>query len=194
MPVPDDRLPDSLARQEFALAAHGQRCPDSLFLYPPPPDVIGKDAPMALAKHHEEIIERRSRNGALIVYEYQHSSGDRRAAEPRSPLDLSPEKWAEVRAFVHEINERCKQRYATEMTLLYKLNKERTIATGIGFMTKGEASEIADGVLSCEILDLDNVYGGIMVRADYLFISKAKLEAGLLKHGTGLTLNDLLAA
>lgn len=109
-------------------------------------------------------------------------------------MGLSPENWAAVKAVVQEINQRSRRRYAEERALLYRLSQERTSATNLGYMTKGEAANIARGVVTGEILDSDDLYGGVMVRAGYLFISEVKLEAGLREHGSNLTLNDPLPA
>lgn len=147
---------------------------------------------MALAKHQEEIIERRGRNGARIVYEYQYPHGNADDTRSANPFGYTPEKMAELRAFVRKVTQECEERLSKEMTLVYKLNDERTCAFPLGYMTKGEAAGKAPVVLGGELLDLDNMYGGLLVRHGYIFVSDAKLEHGLRRYPRESLLSGLI--
>jgi len=138
---------------------------------------------MALAKHHEEIAEKRSNNGARIIYDYQLPQGYRRDEEPTasSLFSIPPEELKAARAFLKRINDECQQRLANEKAMVFRLNKERTRMWFVGYMTKGEASKISYEAF--DILDLDNVYGGMYVRADHLFVSENRLIEGVNTYG-----------
>ena len=64
---------------------------------------------MALAKHGEEIAERRSANGTAIVYEYQypHPNGWHEIAVEPSASDsylIPPDEVAKIREFLLQAN------------------------------------------------------------------------------------------
>jgi hypothetical protein len=88
---------------------------------------------MALAKHHEEIFERRCANGARIG------------------IGLSESRY----------------------------------------LTKGEAAELS-GAPWGHILDLENIYGGLLLRGSYLFISEETVSDGLRRYGSDFTLSLLI--
>ncbi len=145
---------------------------------------------MALAKHGEEISERRTANGAAIIYEYQHpqANGRRRktdmAEKSANPYLLSPEELKEAREAIRRINQKCEERMASEMTLLCKWEEhdKGVVVTALGFMTKSEAAKITGWLASAQILSLDT-YGGFIVSCGYLFISERRVAEGLRKYG-----------
>jgi hypothetical protein len=150
---------------------------------------------MALAKHHEEIILRRSDHGARIVYEYQHPQGaTKRGADPdqlRSAgrsgdrPELTPEKWVALKATIDRMINECNERLAREMTAVFKLNEQKTKLSKVGFVTKSEAAAVT-GVHERELLELDSVYGGTFVRSGHLFISEIAFVNGVRTYGTDL--------
>ena len=77
------------------------------------------------------------------------------------------------------------------MTLVLRLNKERTRFWTVGYLRKGEAAEIAS-VIPGELLDLDPLYGGMHIFNDHLFISDNLLLPALRRYGSDITLSDLI--
>jgi hypothetical protein len=146
---------------------------------------------MALAKHHEEILMRRRENGARIVDEFLYPQETLRRSDPSDLFDLSPDELAELRALVQRFTREAKERLAREMTLVFKFNKERTKFWGVGYLTKGEAAEIAS-VIPGELLELDALYGGMHIFNDHLFISDDLLFSALQRYGSDITSADLI--
>lgn len=99
-------------------------------------------------------------------------------------FNMKPEKLREFRLWIQKTIKECDERLAREKVALYKLNEQRTFMKPVGYMTKGEAINVARGAIGGELLDLDNVYGGMFVRADHLFISENKLVDGLRRYGS----------
>jgi hypothetical protein len=106
-------------------------------------------------------------------------------------LGMTPEKLREVRAWVQKTTKECNERLAREKVLVFKLNEQRTLMTTIGYMTKDEASKVA-WIAGGELLDLDDLYGGMFVRADHFFISENKLLDAERRYGSGLELGVLI--
>jgi hypothetical protein len=162
----------------------------------------------ALAKHYEEITERLSANEARIIYEYQHPQANvKRVASTESftkqrriadvPPIPSDDEWAAVSDFVRRANEKYKERLSREMVVLFKLKEQRTemsaeyVISPVGCFTKGEAAELT-GVSGGELLDLDNLYGAIIGRTGYLFISESREQHGIRKYGSDVTVAALI--
>jgi|GraSoiStandDraft_50_1057286.scaffolds.fasta_scaffold436138_2 hypothetical protein len=122
---------------------------------------------MALAKHFEEITERRAANKAAIIFEYQHPQANSKRGE----------------------------RLSREMVLALKVpNPPRlklTVLSRVGFLTKRKAAETL-GVPSFNLLNLDDVHGGMLVTADHLFISEAKVADGLTRYEPGIVVSRLI--
>ncbi len=146
---------------------------------------------MALAKHLEEILTRRRENGARIVDEFLHPRETLGRSDSSDPFNFSPEELAALRALVQRFAREAKERLAREMTLVFKLNKERTRLWGVGYLTKGEAAEIACAIPG-ELLDLDALYGGIHIFNDHLFISDDMLFSAIQRYGSDVTSADLI--
>lgn len=140
---------------------------------------------MALAKHYEEIIERRARNGARVIFEYQHSSKPFSGGDTTGAPSPAVSRIIALRAWMRRVTKECNERLAREMTAVYKLTKldgHRVEASPVGYMTKGEAAKLVRRVVPGELLDLDN-YGGMFVRADHLFISEGRFMEGIERYG-----------
>ncbi len=131
---------------------------------------------MALAKHHEEIGERRRENNARIIDEFDYPRATSQSAEWAA---IPHGEVIRLRLWVQRVNRECEERLSREMLVVYKLNKQRTILTPLGYMPKAEAVKTARWVAGGELLDLDDLYGGIFIRADHLFISETKFLQGL---------------
>jgi hypothetical protein len=151
---------------------------------------------MALAKHHEEIIERRCENGARTLFEYQHPQV-RQHPNAGRPIRQFPTRdemigaWETFRQVFQKNKQKYHRRLAQETTFLFKFN-----AGGIGlseskYLTKGEAIKLT-GVPWGQILDLESIYGGLLLHGSYLFIAEAKVTDALRRYGSDFTLSTLI--
>jgi hypothetical protein len=70
------------------------------------------------------------------------------------------------------------------------LNDQYQLSTG-EYFTKGEAAKLT-GVSGGELLDTDNLYGGIFGRTGYLFISEKRVFDGIHRYGSGVTVAALI--
>ena len=114
------------------------------------------------------------------------------AASPAGNLlGMTPDDLTKFRLWLHKVNKECEERLSRENVVVYKLNKQRTMAELVGYMTKGEAAKAVREVVPGELLDLDN-YGGIFIRADHLFISETKAIDGLSRCGPDATTGELI--
>jgi hypothetical protein len=154
---------------------------------------------VALAKHYEEICERRAANGAWIVFDYQYPVVVHPSECVLSRLNLSFEEKRAVRAFARKANAMCSDQLSREKAFLYQINKPRTEAIFLGYLPKITAANIARTIPPGCILDLDNAFGGALLHEDYLFVSglrfvrtlrrcegdvrKAKLVENLISEG-----------
>jgi hypothetical protein len=93
---------------------------------------------MALGKHHEEILMRRRENGARIVDEFLYPQETSRRPETPYLFDLSPERFAEIRALFQRISDEAEERLAREMTLVFGVNTERTRFWSVGYLVVRE--------------------------------------------------------
>jgi hypothetical protein len=138
---------------------------------------------MALAKHAEEIAERRARNNARVIFEYQYPHGNALPAAKAAPSVQPDEKIIALREWVHRAIRESNERLAREMVALYRLDEQHSELVPVGYMTKGEAAKVARRVVPGELLDLDTYYGGMFVRAGYLFVSEATLLRAIDQYG-----------
>jgi len=74
----------------------------------------------------------------------------------------------------------------------YGLNKDRTRIWLVGYMTKGEASQLEGGLIGGLLLDLDVMFGGIHIFGDHMFVSERTIVGGLEKYGDELSHTDLI--
>ena len=134
---------------------------------------------------------RRRENGARIVDEFLHPQETFWSSDPSSLFDLSPEELAKVKALFGAITWEANERLAREMTLVFKLNRERSIFRKVGYMTKGDAAK-ATSVMPGELLDLYPLYGGLHIFNDHLFIADELLFSAFQRYGLDITLADLV--
>jgi hypothetical protein len=154
---------------------------------------------MALAKHHEEIFERRCANGARILSEYQHPQGRYRPPEKclERPIRAFPTRddmiaaCETIRQVFQKNKQKYQQRLAQETTFLLKFNADGIGLSESRYLTKGEAAELS-GAPWGHILDLENIYGGLLLRGSYLFISEETVSDGLRRYGSDFTLSLLI--
>jgi hypothetical protein len=155
---------------------------------------------MGLASLQADIVDRRSQNGARLIFEDQyphgHSKpnlqGDSTLTAAAEALGMTPAKLIALRKWVTRVTKECNERLSREMTLVYTLNEQRTRVLAVKYMPKGEAAEMAKVVPGGELLDLDHLYGGMLVRCGYVFVSEALLREGLRKYAPPALLNGLI--
>ena len=59
------------------------------------------------------------------------------------------------------------------------------------YVSTGEAAEIA-GTVPGDLLSLDDMYGGVLVRGSHIFVSELALEEGLKRYEPEALLNGLI--
>jgi hypothetical protein len=121
---------------------------------------------MALAKHREEIFERRCANGARILFEYQHPQ--KRYQRPEKllerPVRAFPTREETIAACetIRQVFQQNEQKYqrrlAQETTFLFKFDADGIGLSESRYLTKGEAAELS-GAPWGHILDLENTGG-----------------------------------
>ena len=126
-------------------------------------------------KHHEKIAERNRDNHALYIDEWDYPRAGSKAVISAAP-DCPPDSW------FREVIRESKERLSREKVLVYKLDEPQARGSLVGFLTKGEAAETLR-VFEFELLDLER-FGGMLVRADHLFISDTK-AVHLRDQGSG---------
>jgi hypothetical protein len=159
---------------------------------------------MAFPKYREDDLDRRIENSAAILDEYQPSLTeiDRRASSPQGESTLASMAEAvrmtqaeliAMREWVQSVIKECDERLSREMTLVYRLNEQRTRVLAVKYMSKGEAAEWAKAVPPGELLGLDSVYGGMLLCDSYVFVSERTLAEGLREYASApALLNGLI--
>lgn len=155
---------------------------------------------MGLVSYLADITERRVQDGAGIIFDdYNHVAkcGHKLSPQGQELVELAEEwgttreKLIEMRQWVKRITKTCKERLAREKVVLCTLNEARDQVLRKQYVTKGEASKIAP-VCGGEILDLEAVYNGLMVRGRYLLVSESAVVEGLKKYAPDDLLNGLI--
>jgi hypothetical protein len=154
---------------------------------------------MSLVSLQSDIIERRVRDGARVTYEdYTYfAEQDKRLspkgeelAESAESLGMTREKLISVRQWLQQTIEECRERLAQEMTLVYTLSEPRDRVLNAQYLTKAKAAELAP-VVPGDLLDLDAMYGGLLVCGIHIFVSDLALEEGLKRYEPADLLNSL---
>lgn len=155
---------------------------------------------MSFVSLQSDIIDRRVRDGARIIFEdYTYFAERDRRLSPRGEelaemahsLGMSREKLIAIRRYVQQISKRCGERLEQEMTTVYALSEQLDVLSA-QFLSKGEAAEMTGVVMPGELLDLDDVYQGLLIRPGYIFVSETALEEGLKRYGPIEVLNGLI--
>jgi hypothetical protein len=148
-----------------------------------------------------DIAERQLEHGARgYISPFIFPTPTYASARPSDPdeatarkWNMTPEKLREFRVWVLKTMKEYEERLAREKVLVLKLNEQRTVMTLVGYMAKDEAvKKVAISVIGGELLNLDDTYGGMLVRVGYFFISEKKLLKGLERHGPDLKLDALI--
>jgi len=155
---------------------------------------------MGLVSLDADIVDRRSESGARVIYEYQQTSISHAQLDPQASkiasmaksLGMTPAELIEFRQWVRRVTKECDERLANEMTVVYTLNKQRTRILKVEYVTKAEATEVAP-VAGGELLDLDQIFGGVLVRGCYVFVSDQALEDGLTRYRPHELLDGLIS-
>jgi hypothetical protein len=154
---------------------------------------------MSLVSLQADINDRRLENGAAIVFEDQYPARKRQAAAQFDPkltaqlkfLDMTPDELIELRKWARCVVKKSTERLLREMTLVYTLNEPRDRVTGVEFISKMQAADkypIAGG----ELLDLDCIYGGLLVRARNVYVSETAVADALDRYEPAHLLNGLI--
>jgi hypothetical protein len=156
---------------------------------------------MSLVSLEADIVERRVQDGARIIFEnYTYfapndsrlSPRGEELAETAEEFGTTREKFIALRQWVQKVTKECHERLAREMTVMYTLNEPRDRVLAAQYLTKHDAAAIARTVVPGELLDLDDVYGGVMVRGTYIFVSEMAIEDGLTRYQPEDLLNGLI--
>ncbi|MDA9426251.1 hypothetical protein [Bradyrhizobium sp. CCBAU 53380] len=155
---------------------------------------------MTRASYYDDILERRIENGAKIlagehilyaIEDARLSQKGEELAEAAHAFGTTRAKMFALRKLVGQISQTCEERLAREMTLVYTLNELRDRVVAAGYMTKAEAAEMAGTVVPGELLDID-LYGGLLVRGRFVFLSEKELARGLEVYEAKALLNGLI--
>jgi hypothetical protein len=155
---------------------------------------------MSLVSLQSDIIERRVRDGARVIFEdYTYfSERDERLspkgeelAEIADSLDMTREKLIASRQWVQQTNKRCRERLAHEMTFVYTLNEPRDRVLNTQYLRKGQATKLAP-VVPGDLLDLDGMYRGLLVCGTCIFVSELAIAEGLKRYEPSELLNGLI--
>src|SRR5713101_5405321 len=100
---------------------------------------------MGLVSLQADIIERRSENGARIIFEDQYPEGKPKLTPQDEPaltgraaaLGMTPAKLIALREWLQQVSKECEEALAREMTLVYKLNEQRTRVLAVHYLSKG---------------------------------------------------------
>jgi hypothetical protein len=152
---------------------------------------------MALAKHYEETIERMLTNDAREVFQYQHPQSCRSPQKADRPIRQFPTKDEWMRAWkrilqVFQKNEpKYQRRLAQETTFVFKFDAAQMLLFDGKYLSKGEAAKLT-GVPWGHILDLEDMFGGVLLRGSHLFIAEQRVTEAQRKYGSDLTLSALI--
>jgi hypothetical protein len=155
---------------------------------------------MSLVSYLADITERRAEHDARVIFEdfTYHARGDCRLSPKGEELAALAEEWGTsrekliaMRQWAQRITKECEERLARELVVLFTLNEARDLVLGKQYITKGEAAEIAY-TPGGDILDLDDIYGGLLVRGRYIFISETAVIDGLKRYEPDSLLNGLI--
>ncbi len=156
---------------------------------------------MGLRSLQADIIDRRIENGARTTvedytfragYDYRLSPQGEALAELAEQAGMTRTKLIALRQWAQRMTKESNERLAREMTLVFTMNERRDRLLTCQYMRKGEASNTTRAVMGGDLLDLDVVYGGLLVRGVYVFVSDAAFERGLEKYGPDGLFNGLI--
>jgi hypothetical protein len=158
-----------------------------------------KEADMGWVSFQADIIERRVRDEARIIFEDQYPlqnftvnvQADSELTSAAQALGMTPEKLIALREWVQRVGKENKERLLRETTLVYTLNEHRTRVLAVEFISKEEAAAkyvVAGG----DLLDLDCIYRGVLVRGRYIFVSESAAAQGLSRYEPTELLNGLI--
>jgi hypothetical protein len=156
---------------------------------------------MSLVSLEADIIERRVQDGARAIFENYtfYAANDSRLspkgeelAETAEEFGMTREKLIAMRRWVQQVTKECNERLAREMTVMYTLNEPRDRVLAAQYLTKHDAAETARTVVPGDLLDLDDIYDGVLVRSTYIFVSEKAIEDGLERYEPEDLLNGLI--
>jgi hypothetical protein len=152
---------------------------------------------MGLSSLHADITERRCENRARIWDEYQYPQSPREHLQADRVIREVPTIDETIAAFeaLHKAFEKNEPKYqrrlARETTFVFKYDAEQMVLIDGKYLSKGEAAKLTE-VPWGHILDLETVFGGMLLRGSYLFIAEQRVMDAQLKYGSDLTLSALI--
>ena len=127
------------------------------------------------AKHHEKIAERCRENGALYVDEFDYPKV-RSANPPIYPILTKPQIEG-IRRFNEEAQRLARARLGSERVAVIKLDEKRHPNTDEDWYVPTLSQAIERWKFrDYELLHINDWYGGILVRDDYLLVSELHLR------------------
>jgi hypothetical protein len=159
---------------------------------------------MGLASLQADIIDRRSQNGARIIFEDQYPQGDALLSPQGDPalaamaaaVGMTPGELIAIREWAQRMTKECNERLSREMTLVYTLDEETlheqwTKVVAVEYVLKREAVEMTK-VAGGQLLDLDRMYGGLLACNRYVFVSEKVFRERRCKYDNAVTLLEEL--
>jgi hypothetical protein len=155
---------------------------------------------LGLASLESDIAERRIQNEARILFEYQYPQGyadldsggdDPELVATAQSLGMTPARLIDLRQWVQRMTKECNERLSREKTLVYTVNESRTQVLAVQLMSKHDAAKMTK-VVSGELLDLDSVYGGMLICDGYAFVSEQTVMGRLREYDHPVALLNAL--
>lgn len=156
---------------------------------------------MGAVSFRGDVVDRRIEHAARITVDdyVQYVKLDHRLSpkgeeleEMARDLGMTRAGLIELRKWAQQVTRTSKERLAREMTLLYTLNAKRDRILGAQYLIKAAAADVAS-VVPGDLLDLDEIYGGLMVQGVYVLVSDQTLARGLRKYRPEALLGGLIA-
>lgn len=156
--------------------------------------MLFKELEMSRISLLDDILDRRIENGALITVEgyARRASADNRLspegeklAEIADSLDMTRHELINMRKWFRKITNECNKRLQEEKTALFTLNESRDRVIGFQLVTKAEAAS-STVIVPGTLLDLDTLFGGLLVQGVHIYISEEVFDQGLQKYGSGV--------
>lgn len=151
---------------------------------------------VSLAEHDADKQIERGARGYISPFIFPQPTAAADSPDPDEAaarfFKMTPQKFRELRQWILETNKECEERLASEMVLVFRLNDQRTFMIRVGYMSKAQAVKTVRWVAAGDLLDLDNLYSGIFIRADHLFITENKIADGLRRYGSEIEPRDFI--
>jgi hypothetical protein len=107
-------------------------------------------------------------------------------------VGMTPGELIALRKWFRRLMKECEERLSREMTLVYTfdeetLHEEWTNVVAVEYVSKREAVEMTKAVWG-QLLDLDCIYGGILLHKPYVFVSEKVFTERRCKYDDAVAL------